>query len=91
MGATADDRLHTDRSWVDGVIGPVLKTTGELFGRPQPNPTVKVSTTAEHTYSQKILDKFKTQRTAFERAGGERREFRSNLKITSTTRCSGSP
>ena len=62
-----DDLLHTDRSWVDGVIrdqGHRASLVGE-----------------RDTYSQKILDKFKTQRTAFVRAVVNSREYRS-IKIT---------
>jgi subtilisin-like proprotein convertase family protein len=77
-GAMADNGLHTNRSWIEGVFAArFVKTTGELFGRPQPNPTVKVSTTAERDlYSQKILDRYKTQRNTFERGLVASVEFR---------------
>ncbi|MBO0698059.1 MAG: hypothetical protein J2P46_06680 [Zavarzinella sp.] len=68
-----DDGLHTDRSWVEGVISDRFFRTavgGEF------------STDAERDiYSQKILDRFKVQRAAFVNGIVKGTEYRA-LQIT---------
>ncbi|WP_020470586.1 proprotein convertase P-domain-containing protein [Zavarzinella formosa] len=61
-GDPADNGLHTDRSWVEGVI------KDRYFGR-TPDADGLFSTMAERDrYSQKVLDTFKTARQTFVRA-----------------------
>ncbi|HEX3150933.1 MAG TPA: proprotein convertase P-domain-containing protein [Gemmataceae bacterium] len=75
-GVSPDDGLHTDRSWVNGVIN------GRFFRTVDTDADGWLSTIIERdTYSQKALDLFKTQRTTFEKAlvGGD--EYR-KLQIT---------
>jgi hypothetical protein len=68
-----DDGLHTDRSWVEGVVA-------ERFFRTAVNG--EFSTDAERdSYSQKVLDRFKVQRATFVNAIVLGTEYRS-LKIT---------
>jgi len=71
--ALPDNGLHTDRSWVEGVIA-------ERYFRTQVGG--QYSTDAERdTFSQKVLDRFKLQRAAFVNAIVLGTEYRS-LKIT---------
>jgi hypothetical protein len=76
---SADNGLHTNRSWIEGVFRARLQqTTGETFGQPvTPAVVGKVSTPAQRDlFSQKILDRFKTQRTTFVRGLVNGKEFR---------------
>jgi hypothetical protein len=61
-GVSPDDGLHTDRSWVNGVIAARYFRTTDPDGDGFPSQIVE-----RDKFSQKVLDLFKTKRAAFER------------------------
>jgi hypothetical protein len=62
-GVSPDDGLHTDRSWVNGVI------TTRFFRTTDPDGDgFRSQITERDLFSQKVLDLFKTQRAALEKA-----------------------
>src|SRR5262249_37627693 len=62
-GVVPDDGLHTDRSWVNGVIATRFFRTTDPDGDGFPSQIVE-----RDKFSQKVLDLFKTKRAALERA-----------------------
>jgi large repetitive protein len=71
-GVSPDDGLHTDRSWVNGVIA-----TRFFRGAADPDGDGFPSQITERdVYSQKILDLFKTQRASLEKSLINGNEYR---------------